>query len=356
VSEMLDDLGQVQEYDEQAMLSIVGHFDRQLSEALEIGAQMDVPSEGPPIRSVLISGLGGSAIGGDFIRTYLGSELKVPLLVNRNYFLPGWVDDSTLVLMSSYSGNTEETISAFHEARRNDGRVVCITSNGELLRLAREYGYPCIVIPGGRPPRTALGYSAIPLLMLLARLGVAPDKSEEVERSLPWVRRKIQFYGPDSPIEENPAKSLALQLHGQIPVIYGSQDRLDTVAIRWRGQFAENGKQLVYSAALPEMNHNEIVGWRHPGMVLRQLMPVFLRDLEDHPRVQIRAEITREVLASKAGTVLEYWTDGDSWLERLWTLILLGDYASMYLAFLNNEDPTPVEAIEVLKNRLKESP
>jgi glucose/mannose-6-phosphate isomerase len=259
-------------------------------------------------------------------------------------------------LISSYSGNTEETVFAFQEARKNGGRIVCITSNGELMRLAREYGYPCIVIPGGRPPRTALGYSVIPLLTLLARLGLAPDKSEEVERSLPWVRRKIQSYGPESPVEENAAKNLALQLNQQIPVIYGSQDRLETVAVRWRGQFTENGKQLAYSAALPEMNHNEIVGWRHPGMVLRQFMPIFLRDLEDHPRVQIRAEITREILAGKAGTVLEYWTDGDTWLERLWTLILLGDYASVYLAFLNNEDPTPVEAIEVLKNRLKESP
>jgi glucose/mannose-6-phosphate isomerase len=356
VSEMLDDVEQVRVHDEQAMLSIVGRFDEQLSEALQIGGQVEMPLQAPPVRSVLISGLGGSAIGGDFIRTYLGADLKVPLLVNRSYSVPGWVDDSTLVLMSSYSGNTEETIAAFHEARKKSSRIVCITSNGELLRLAREHSFPCILIPGGRPPRTALGYSVVPVLILLARLGLAPDKVEEVERSLPWVRRKIQAYGPESPIEENPAKSLALQINQQIPVIYGSQDRLETIAIRWRGQFAENSKQLVYSAALPEMNHNEIVGWRHPGLVLRQFMPIFLRDLEDHPRVQIRAEITRDLLAGKAGSVLEYWTDGDTWLERLWTLILLGDYASVYLAFLNNEDPTPVEAIEELKNRLKESP
>jgi glucose/mannose-6-phosphate isomerase len=141
----------------------------------------------------------------------------------------------------------------------------------------------------------------------------------------------------------------------RIPVVYGSQDRLDMVAVRWRGQFAENGKHLAYSATLPEMNHNEIAGWEHPSFNLNQLLPIFLRDREDHPRVQIRFEITRNMLAEKAGDVLEFWTDGESWLERLWTLILLGDWASVYLAFLNEEDPTRITAIQSLKDRLKES-
>jgi glucose/mannose-6-phosphate isomerase len=355
VIEMLDDVLQMSELDKRGMLNILGRFDGQVEEAAAIGNAANLPFDGDSIRNVVISGLGGSAIGGDIIRAYLGSALRVPLQVNRGYSLPGFVNSSTLVVLSSYSGNTEETISAFDEARARGALILAIASGGQIQRMAEEAGAPCIRIPEGYPPRTALGYSAIPTLISLGRLGLAPDATREVLNSLSWVRKKMALFSPESPVGENPAKSLASSLHRKIPVIYGSQDRLDVIAVRWRGQISENGKQLAYSAALPEMNHNEIVGWEHPGLLLRNVLPVFLRDREDHPRVQIRAEITRDILAEKGGGILEFWTDGESWLERLWTLILLGDYASVYLAFLNQEDPTPVEAIEGLKNRLKES-
>jgi glucose/mannose-6-phosphate isomerase len=355
VREMLDDVLQMSELDKKGMLNILGRFDVQIEEAVSIAESASVPHEGDSIRNVVISGLGGSAIGGDIIRAYLGPSLRVPLQVNRGYALPGFVDSSTLVILSSYSGNTEETISAFDEALGRGALLLVITSGGQIQRMADGAGVPCIQIPPGYPPRTALGYSAIPTLIALGRLGLAPCSSEEVLDSLSWVRKKMALFSPESPVGENTAKSLAYALQRKIPVIYGSQDRLDVIAVRWRGQISENGKQLAYSAALPEMNHNEIVGWEHPGPVLRNILPIFLRDREDHPRVQIRAEITRDILADKAGGILEFWTDGESWLERLWTLILLGDYASVYLAFLNQEDPTPVEAIEGLKNRLRES-
>jgi glucose/mannose-6-phosphate isomerase len=355
VTEKLDDLVRLSELDERGMLNILGRFDRQLEEAVGIGESASLAIDAASIRLALISGLGGSAIGGDFLRAYLGKSLRVPLLVNRGYTLPGFVDKSTLVILSSYSGNTEETISAFEEARAAGARMICITSGGQIERMAEESRTPRIKIPAGYPPRSALGYSAIPTLVALGRLGLAPERAAEVRSSIAWVRRKIALFAPECPLRENQAKGLAKSLHRKIPVIYGSQDRLDAVAVRWRCQFSENGKQLAYSASLPEMNHNEIVGWKHPAPALRQVMPVFLRDHEDHPRVQIRAEITRDILADRAGAALEFWTDGETWLERLWTLVLLGDYASVYLAFLNQEDPTPVDAIEGLKNRLKES-
>jgi len=352
---MLDDLVRLAKLDERGILNILGRFDRQIEEALQIGLSSELPLEGGSVRNIVISGLGGSAIGADFLRAYLGRAFRVPVMVNRGYTVPGFVDESTLVILSSYSGNTEETISAFEEARAAGARLLCIASGGQIERMAEAAGCPCIKIPTGYPPRTALAYSAIPILQALTRLGLAPDYSAEMRDSVSWVRRKINLFGPECPVNENQAKNLARSLFRKIPVIYGSHDRLDVVAVRWRCQLAENSKQLAYSASLPEMNHNEIVGWKHPSLGLRQVVPVFLRDREDHPRIQIRAEITREVLADKAGAVLEFWTDGETWLERLWTLVLLGDYASVYLAFLNQEDPSQIDAIEGLKNRLKES-
>jgi len=355
VSETLDDLLHLSELDERGILNILGRFDRQIEDALQIGLTAELPPRIGSVRNIVISGLGGSAIGGDFLRAYLGRSLKVPLLVNRSYSVPGFVDESTLVILSSYSGNTEETLSAFEEARAAGARLLCISSGGQVERMAGTADCPCIKIPTGYPPRTALAYSAIPILQALTRLGLVGDHSNEVKSSISWVRHKIQLFAPECPLLENQAKALAKSLYRKIPVIYGSQDRLDVMALRWRCQVSENAKQLAYSASLPEMNHNEIVGWKHPAPGLRQILPVFLRDREDHPRVQIRAEITREMLADRSGAVLEFWTDGETWLERLWTLVLLGDYASVYLASLNQEDPFQIDAIEGLKNRLKES-
>ena len=351
---MLDDLELIEKQDKDGMLAILSRFDGQLEEALEIGLSASLAEASSPIENVLVCGLGGSAIGGDFLQAYLGGSLKTPFVVNRGYSIPGFAGPSTLVFICSYSGNTEETLSAFGEAQEAGCQVICSTSGGRLKELADQHGYPCLQLPGGFPPRTALGYSSIPLLVALSRLGLVSDRCEEVRQSLPWVRSCIERYGEQSPSQENVAKILALQVHQKIPIVYGSQGRLEMVAVRWRGQFSENAKQLAYSSVLPEMNHNEIVGWRHPAAHLHYLLPVILRDRDDHLRVQLRAEITAEVLREESGSCLEYWSDGEGWLQRLWALILLGDYASIYLALLNEEDPTPVEIIESLKQRLKD--
>lgn len=350
---MLDDLDLIGKLDTEGMLGILSSFDRQLEEALEIGLKADIPAL-EAVDNVLVCGLGGSAIGGDFLSAYLGTDLKVPLSVHRNYSVPGFADEKTLALICSYSGNTEETLSAFQDAHKAGCSIICLSSNGQLQSYAEEYGYPLLQIPGGFPPRTALGYSAVPLLIALSRVGLVSDRSEEVSRSIDWVRSRIERFGAEVPAKENAAKTLARQMHRKIPVIYGSQDRLEMVARRWRGQVSENAKQLAYSSALPEMNHNEIQGWKHPAAGIGKLVPIFLRDQEDHAQVQARADITRRLVGDQTDESLEFWTEGQSWLERLWSLILLGDWASLYLAFLNQENPTPVETIEDFKKRLKE--
>ncbi len=353
-SDVLDLPNELSKRDRQGMLEILGRFDQQLEQALEIGQEVTIPPGGQPVEKVLLCGMGGSAIGGDLLRAYLGQDMKVPFLVNRNYSLPGFVDDSTLVLVASYSGQTEETLSSFSQAQEAGARLICLTSGGMLGRLAQEHGVPCAQIPEGYPPRSALGFCSIPFLVCLSRLGLLADRSEELRRSIELVRRKIQDYCPSTSIAANPAKGLAISLKDRIPIIYGSDSHLEMVAIRWRGQFSENGKQLAYSSTLPEMNHNEIEGWTHPPKLLRQLVPIFLRDRDDPSKTQARIDVTRGLLSEKVDSALEYWTEGESWIDRLWSLILLGDYASVYLAFLNQVDPTPVRTIERLKTQLKE--
>ena len=354
LKEILDLPNELSKRDPQGMLDILGRFDQQLEQALQIGQEVTIPPSGQPIEKVLLCGMGGSAIGGDLLRAYLGQDMKLPFLVNRNYSLPGFVDARTLVLVASYSGQTEETLSSYAQAQEAGARVICLTAGGTLGQLTQEHGVPCARIPEGYPPRSALGFCSVPFLVCLSRLGLLSDRSGELRRSIGLVRTKIKKYGPLSSISENLAKNLALSLKDRIPIIYGSYSHLDMVAIRWQGQFSENGKHLAYSNALPEMNHNEIEGWTHPPTLLRQLVPIFLRDRDDHPRNQTRIDVTRGLLSEKVDSVLEYWTDGESWIDRLWSLILLGDYASVYLACLNQVDPTPVKIIERLKTRLKE--
>ena len=353
---ILDDPREIRRRDSRDMLGYLGRFDRQLEQALQIGNQVDLPALPAGVRSVTVSGMGGSAASGDFLQAYLARELRVPLWVNRNYGAPRFAGPETLSLLCSYSGNTEETVSAFQAAHAAGAPIVCVSSGGALARLAREHGHPWARIPGRQPPRSALGYLSFPCLAILSRLSLIPSRDRELAQCLEWVRDRIRAYGPHQPSSGNPAKQAAQALYGRIPFVYGSQDRLELVARRWCGQFAENGKQLACWKALPEMNHNEVVGWRHPADLLERILPVFLTDSEDHSRIRLRSDWTRRFLSRRSGTTLEYRAEGGSWLDRLLMLILLGDYASVYLGLLNGEDPTPVAAIDELKTELVETP
>ena len=310
MSELLDNPQEMRKLDRQGMAKLLESFDRQLVEGLELGLEADL-SGLPRPSSIVICGMGGSAIGGDLIRDYLGEELRVPLTVHRGYGLPPFVETQTLVVASSYSGNTEETLSAYQRARELGCSVLCFSSGGGVVELAETHGHNRIALPAGLPPRAALAYSMVPALMALTRLGLANERHQQtIQDSIPWVQGRIQSYGLDSPLGANPAKQLALRVQGRVPVIYGSQGRTGSVASRWQSQFSENGKQLAFSGVLPEMNHNAVVGWDHPADLTGQTLPILLRDQDDHPRIRLRFEITRETMATKAGTCLEYWSEG----------------------------------------------
>jgi len=326
-------------------------FPDQIEDAVRIGTSAKFTLNVRGIRNIVVTGLGGSAIGGDLLRSYASQELQIPLVVNRHYFLPEFVDKESLVVVSSYSGNTEETIAAHTDAVKRGARVLCITTNGETAKIARRHKHPVIEIKKGYQPRAALGYSFFPMLVAFTRLGLLKNKTKEINETVKLLRAKASVFSDPSRAENAPLK-LAQQLHGTLPIVYAPNDRLDSVAVRWRGQISENAKQLAYGNVLPEMNHNELVGWKQNPDLLKRMHVVFLQDKGTHKRVALREGITKNIVSQYAGGVSDVWSEGTSPLARMFSLIYFGDWTSYYLALLNNEDPTPVKAIDYLKNEL----
>jgi glucose/mannose-6-phosphate isomerase len=340
----------IERYDKSNMQKLLRKFPWQVEDAVVIGRKALIPYSAPTIRNIVVSGLGGSAIGGDLLRSYLAEELRVPFIVNRHYFLPEFVDRNSLVLISSYSGNTEETIAAHHDAAKRKAKVLCISSNGETERLAKKFKQPFITIPKGYPPRAALGYSFFAPLLALTKMKLIPSRERDIRETIALLKRKSKRYSALN--KQNDALQLAKQLYNKLPIIYSAADRFDIVNLRWRGQLAENAKVLAFGHVLPEMNHNELVGWKVLRRYMEKMAVVFLRDKEDHSRVQMRMKITKDIVGEFAGKVLEAHSEGKSLLVRMFSLIYLGDWVSYYLAIFNGIDPTPVKVIDYLKSEL----
>jgi glucose/mannose-6-phosphate isomerase len=337
--------------DHSGMLALLRDFPNQVREALVIGENTDLHLRTAGIHTIVICGLGGSAIGGDLLRSYLANDLTVPFIVNRHYTLPRFVGPDTLVIISSYSGNTEETTTAHREALRRKARLLCVSSDGLTEQLARRAHSPFIKVPGGLPPRAALGYSFFPLLLALTRLGFVKSRQKDIAETVDLLDEHAQRYAGLEPAT-NPALALAQKLHHRIAVCYSATERFDAVNTRWRGQIAENAKALTFGNVLPEMNHNELVGWKVLENEMREMVVIFLRDKDDHKRVQIRMDLTREIISRYTGHIEEVWSQGKSVLARMFSLIQLGDWVSFYLAILHGEDPTPVAVIDYLKQSL----
>jgi glucose/mannose-6-phosphate isomerase len=340
-------------YDRSDMRALLTGFPHQAEDAVRIGREAAlVPLKGKP-SAILVSGLGGSAIGGDLLRSYLGDQLDIPFVVNRNYTLPKFAGPSTLVVISSYSGGTEETIASYHEAMKRKAQIACFTSGGEIASLARKNKQTLVLLPRGYPPRAALGYSFFPMLLALSRYRIIPSQDAAIRETVALLKKLSVRYRLTG--QKNQALELARQLYNRIPVIYSSADRLDAVNVRWRGQIAENAKTLAFGNVFPEMNHNELVGWKVLRRVMEELAVVYLRDREDHPRVALRMEIARGIIGEFASRIIDVRSEGKSRLARTFSLVHLGDWVSFYLAMLNGVDPTPVNVIDYLKRQLDKS-
>ncbi|MBM3306883.1 MAG: bifunctional phosphoglucose/phosphomannose isomerase [Candidatus Eisenbacteria bacterium] len=352
----LDDTGALRAGDPSGMLGHLEGFPEQLERALEIGRRATLTLSGRGARAVVVAGMGGSAIGGEIAAAHLAGSISVPMIVVRNYEMPAFVGADTVVVAASYSGNTEETLAAYRDAHARGARVLCVTTGGELAARAADDGHDVIAIPGGLPPRAALGYGLVPLLVSLARLGLSPDPGEDVADAVAVCRRSVAAHGAAAPAARNPAKEIAGWLCGGLPVIYGTTPRTAAAASRWCGQLAENSKVVAHRAEIPEMNHNEIVGWSGERPLCGSARVVFLGDPGDHPRNALRADFTRREVEAAGAAARVVTAAGATALGRLMSLVSLGDFVSVYLAALGGVDPTPVEPIGRLKSALGEAP
>lgn len=346
-------LKNIKQSDKSRMLDLLLDFPLQLSISCEIAQRIDIRFEKRDFKKIVFAGMGGSAIGADLVRSYLYFESKLPINVYREYELPTYVDNSTLVFLSSYSGNTEETLSAYSQARQTGAPLIAISSDGKLKENAERDGVTFISIPKNLPPRCALGYLSIIPLCILTRLGLAEDKRPSINQTVKILEDlKNRNLNPQIGLKDNLAKFIASKLFNKFAVIYASSIYFDTVATRLRGQLNENSKCLASSHVFPEMNHNEIVGWQNPKKLFKDFVVLMLRDKDTHPRVNKRMDITKDILKKEGVCVIEIWPRGEQLLSRIFSLIYIGDFISYYLAIGYGIDPTPVERVTYLKNKL----
>ena len=343
----------IHEYDSRDLFGVLAGFPAQARKGIEIGNAVNLSSiRDGAIRSLVICGMGGSAIGGDVLRAYAAEKARIPIVVNRDYTLPGFVGEGTLVMIASYSGTTEESLSALDAAQKRGAQCVAITSGGELRQRADRERFPAAVIPGGLAPRTALGYMFFPMLMIAGRLDIIDVRTAELEQLIADLTAKTALCA-NYHDAENPAVRIAEALRGRLPVVYAAQRGLDAVVTRWRCQIHENAKMLAYGNVFPEMNHNEIVGWEQNPDLLKRVAVVLLRDSHDLPQIRRRMSVTLDLIRPLAGEVIEVYAGESSLLSRIFGLICLGDWVSFYLAVGTGMDPYPIEKINALKQALK---
>ncbi len=341
------------------MFDILLNFPKQIEHAIEIGKNAPTldTKNGIP-NKFMILGMGGSAIGGDTLRAYSQATQGADHLnisVSRNYSIPKFVDKDFCVIASSYSGGTEETLSAFAQAQSQTDKLIAISSGGKLSQIAESSDIPLIKIPGGMMPRCAVAYSFFPLLFQLIRIGAYKQNAIDVtlaaiEELLPLLKKRSEELAIID--EKNPAIQIAQRLVGSAAVVYSACERLDTVNLRWRGQIQENAKQLAFGALLPEMNHNEINSWSFPQDMLDRFVIIMLKDIDDNPRTKIRFEAIEEILKPIAKDIINIESESKYLLTRIFDLVYLADWVSYYLSLLNGTDPTPIPLISKLKDIL----
>ncbi len=348
----LDDYNAFTEIDTQNMLGEIDALPDQLQFAWELGQGQPLPAW-QDIRQVLVAGMGGSAIGADLLVAYAAPHCPVPVIVHRNYSLPAWARGAeTLVIASSHSGNTEEALSAFEEAKANNCRILAISTGGQLAARAREAGVPLWTFEHHGQPRAAVGYSFSLLLAALARLGLVPDPAGDVLSAASAMRSQQENTRADVPVVSNPAKRLAGQLVGRYVVVFGA-DILEPVARRWKGQISEVAKAWGQFEFLPEADHNTLAGVVNPQGMLSSIAALYLRAPSYHPRNLLRSNLTKKIFMLEGLNADFVDAQGDTLLAHQWTALNLGDYTAYYLAMLYGVDPSPVEAIEGLKKEMR---
>jgi glucose/mannose-6-phosphate isomerase len=342
----LDDLSKIAELDSENMFQMV-QYSFEVPNGVEIG-QYKISYEGS-VSQIIICGMGGSAISGDYLRTYLEKTSPIPIIVQRKYNIPAFVGKDTLIILISYSGNTEETISCLISAIKKSAKIVGIGSGGRLKEFFHKYGLPFYPIISGYQPRASFPLLFFPLLKILDKMNLSTLDQKGLDETLVALKEMRKEFDPKIEVEKNLAKRIAKSMHNRIPIIWSP---FGCVSDRMKYQLNENSKILAISMELPELNHNHIVGWENwtndnPFIV------IIFRFSAEHPNLSLRFEITKELISGKT-KIIEINTRRKNLLSQLISTTYFGDYISIYLAILNNHDPNTVDSIDILKQQLEE--
>lgn len=346
---LLDDLTYLAKVDASKMRNIMIGLPESCLEAFELAEDLELPKRfSPPPRNIVFLGMGGSSIGGSLIRSWASEKSSIPIATCQDYHLPNFVDRYSFVVAVSYSGNTEETLSAFVEAVQRGSSVVSVASGGKLMEFSYELNIPCVRVPPGLPPRGALPYLFMPLLSLVRKAGIDVDPEERNE-CIEVVRTLRNELRPESPFENNRAKQIAFDLFGFTPIVYG-WDRYIPVARRIKTQLNENSKIPAFWSMLPEGDHNDVIGWDGDKETSKRFCAIIIRESQEPEEIWNRIESTkRVVLADSLGKIIELKASGQTPLARMFSVLYVGDFASLYMAVLRGVDPTPVKVIDRLK-------
>jgi glucose/mannose-6-phosphate isomerase len=342
---------QLERNDPSGMLRAVLSLAEQSRAGYEIGKETSPLPDALGITSIAVCGMGGSGVAGDVLHALYRERLRVPLAVVKEPLLPGFCNRDTLVVCSSYSGDTSETLACYEEAAERGCRVIAVTSGGELGRRARDRGAAVVSLPGDAPaPRAAFGYLVFGSLGALEAMGVLASAAEDVVETVRVLAELSGEIAPGNP--ENPARRIADELQGKVPLIWGAEGISAVAATRWKTDLNENAKVPAFDSSLPELDHNEIVGWSENAGEPFAL--IVLRHEGEHPAVAARFPLSVEIAESSGLVTREVWGRGHSAMARLLSLVMMGSATSVYLAFLQGVDPTPIEAIDRLKRTLAE--
>ena len=325
------------------MDKLIAAFPEQLKEAIKIGSEINLSKPTEEIKNIIVIGMGGSGIGADFAMEFSAEDRSVPMQICKSYDIPAYVSKNTLVICSSFSGNTEETLSGFEKALNKSAKIICIAAGGKLIELAKQHHLDYILLPGaGLPPRACLGYSMVQQLYVLNFYGfLATERMNELQSAIELIEKEQEHI-------KVKADRIARFLVGKLPVIY-STDRMGAVAVRLRQQFNENSKVLAMHHLIPEMNHNELVGWRKQP---NSFAVIIFRTKDDHPQNQARIDINKEIISHYTDTIIEIFAKGESLIEQAIYCVHLSDWLSWELAQLREVDATEVKVIDYLKGQL----
>lgn len=354
----LNDVEKVRQIDTMDSLITTENYDVQFRESLELGKNFEIENPGRKFHEIVILGTGGgSSVAGGLLRSYLFDEIKMPVIVNQGYNVPAFVDCDSLIFVVSHSGNTEETLAAYEQAQKRGAFMVAITSGGQLEKMCRKDGVPTLIVPYDiGHPRRDIGYIFIPMLVILSKLGLIQDKEEEIRGLIQLLSTLKKRYGAETPVDKNPAKQIAMDLYGYIPLVYGSLDYYDSVAWRIKNQFGENSKLMAFYNVIPCLHHDEAVGWDMPQELISKFYLLMLRDdLLDSPKIKKRKDITLDILKARMGKVKEIFAEGENTLCRMFSLVYLGDFITLYAPIYRGVDPTPVDVINLFKKKMAEA-